>query len=413
MDKETKIYDVIVVGAGPAGLFAALHIAKAGLKIALIEKNNEAGRKLLLSGQGQCNLTQDGDIADFITHYGDKERFVRSALYMFSNGDLREYFDERSVPSFVNEQGKVFPVSLKATEVRDVLLKECKDNGVHLCYSCAVESIDYNGDIFELNTEKFLFKANKLIVATGGKSFPKTGSSGDAYDWAKKLGHSIISPRPSLTAFSIDSYKFSNYAGISFKDVPVSLDKLNGKKHKLHGDLLLTHKGISGPVILHLSRYADAGDTLRVSFVSERNVELFKQKFMDICGRERQVTMRNVLQRYLAKRFADCLLDLAQIKLDAIISQLNKKQIKLVCEFLCEFPMEIKSVGDFSVAMATAGGISCKEINPKTMESKLCKNLYFIGEVLDVDGDTGGYNLQWAFSSAYLAAKSIEKDKLT
>ena len=405
-----NFYDVIVVGAGPSGLFCAYNIAKSGLKVLLLEKNKVAGKKLLLSGQGQCNLTQDGNILDFLKHYPEKERFMKHSLLSFTNIELIKFFESSGVACFVNEKQKVFPKSLNASDVCDCLVYKCERSGVIIKYGRVVTDVEINeeGNYYVYVGSK-QFSAKSVCLATGGKSYPKTGSTGDGFNFAVSLGHKIKLPRPALSPFTISGFQFRDCAGISFKDAKVKLLVENGKPKVMTGDLLLTHKGLSGPVVLHLSRYATDGDSLLVTFVDEHNQEYFRDYFFKECTKCRKKNLNNFLSQFVPKRIVNVLIKSVGVENNVCVSQLNKSTLQHICSLLSGYPMQIKNVGDLNVAMATAGGVDCNEVYPKTMESKIRSGLYFIGELLDIDGDTGGYNLQAAFSTAKIAAESIIK----
>jgi predicted Rossmann fold flavoprotein len=406
-----KTFDAIVIGAGPAGMFAAQLLASGGLTVLLFEKNDTAGKKLLLSGQGQCNLTHAGRIEDFFCRYPEKERFVKHALYAFDNNRLLEFFQAAGITFFTDDNGKIFPGSRKADEIRKCLVNNCRMSDVKVNYNAFVSKLERLEDgAYKVSSQKKDFISRNLLVATGGKSYPATGSTGDGYNFARFLGHNIVAPRPALSSFVIDKYPFRNCAGISFKNIKVKLIPKKNQPVTMSGALLLTHKGLSGPVILHLSRYASDGDQLRINFTQEQKKEKSKEDFLNVCTVERSLSVRTLFKRFLPERIADRLLSEAGVSTGTVLSQLNKKNLLDLCTLLCDFPMRIKSAGNFDEAMVTSGGVDCREIEPRSMESKLHKGLYFIGEVLDVDGESGGYNLQFAFSSAYAAAQNILKN---
>ncbi len=406
-----RTFDAVIIGAGPAGMFSAQLLAGGGLTVLLLEKNDTAGKKLLLSGQGQCNLTHTGRIEDFFCHYPEKERFVKHSLYAFDNNHLMEFFRVAGITFFTDDNGKIFPGSRKAQEIREHLVNNCRIAGVKAEYNAFASKIEHAGDdTYKISSQKKYFISRNLIVATGGRSYPATGSTGDGYNFARLLGHNTIAPKPALSSFVIYKYPFQNCAGISFKNITVKLIPKKNRAVTMRGDLLLTHKGISGPVILHLSRYASDGDELRINFTQEQNKEKSKADFLNVCSVERSLHVRTLFKRFLPERITDRLMAEAGVSTGTVLSQLNKKKLLNLFTLLCDYPMRIKSAGNFDEAMVTAGGVDCREIEPRSMESKLHKGLYFIGEVLDVDGESGGYNLQFAFSSAYAAAQNILKN---
>lgn len=408
--KEMKYYDAIIIGAGPAGLFTAINSSVKNRKVLVLEKNSSAGKKLLISGAGQCNLTHDGSVNDFLNYYGENGRFIKHALFNYTNGDLLSFFRSRGLDFTTNEDGKIFPDTLKSLDVLNILLEECKKKNIDIKYNRRVEGVNYNKEssCFSIKTEKEEYESRYLVIATGGKSYGNTGSTGDGYSFAKDLGHNIEKPMPSLTPLYIKNYPFSELSGISFEDIIITLWRSNKKIKEFKGDILLTHKNISGPGILNFSRYVLPGDILKINFIGTENEEGFRKKFIEYIQSRGKLMVKTVLREYsIPKRFIDKLLELAYISQELKCSELDKKRRKCLIKMLISFPMEVERLGDFHIAMATRGGVSLKEVNPKTMESRIIKGLFFTGEVLDIDGDTGGYNIQAAFSMGKLAGQRI------
>lgn len=407
-----KNYDVIIIGAGPAGLFAAINSAGENKKVLVLERNASAGRKLLISGAGQCNLTHDGSIKDFFNYYGANGRFLKHSLLNYTNDDLLNFFRKRGLDFISNENGKVFPNTLKAIDVLNILLKECKKKNVDIKYDQRVEEVNYNEKniSFTIKTKEQEYKSKYLVISTGGKSYGNTGSTGDGYIFAKNLGHNIEKPMPSLTPLYIKNYPFSELSGISFEDIPITLWRNNKKVKAFRGDILLTHRNISGPAILNFSRYILPGDILKINFIGAENEEGFRLRFIENIQANGKLMIKTMMREYsLPKRFTDNLLKLAGIPENLKCAELNKKTRNNLIGKLISFPMEVERLGDFHIAMATRGGVSLKEVNPKTLESRIVTGLYFAGEVLDIDGDTGGYNIQAAFSMGKLVGQSIGK----
>ncbi|GAB6189848.1 NAD(P)/FAD-dependent oxidoreductase [Marinitoga arctica] len=388
-------YDVIIIGAGAAGLFCASKIKNK--KVLILEKNISPGKKLLISGGGKCNFTNNDDIEDLITHY-NKRNFVKKALFNYSNKDLLKDIDFKYT---ITEEGKIFPKTMNSKTVLKWLLNNINKN-TSIKFNTKISNIEKK-DIFKIKTNHGEFKSDILIVATGGKSYPILGTNGDGYNIAKKFGHNIINPKPALSPIIIKNYPFKDLSGSTINVI------IKKGKSKYYGRLLFTHKGFSGPVVLNNSRYFENGDKLSISFVNFNNEELFRndlQKKMN-----KNILLFDVLKKYnLSKRFIAIMFK--KINLDKRIkcNVLSKKNRNLVINYLYNQKFVIDKVGDFNIAMVTSGGIDTKEIDSKTMESKIVKNLYFIGEVIDIDGDTGGYNIQWAFSSAKSAADFINKN---
>lgn len=404
--------DVIIIGAGPAGLFAAIESGGEERRVLVLERNPSAGRKLLISGAGQCNLTHEGDIKDFLNFYGDNGRFVKHSLFKFSNEDLMDFFKENGLQLICNESGKIFPETLKSSDVLDVLLNECRNRNVKIKYNQRVEEVSHNKEksFFYVKTEDGEYKSKYLVIATGGKSYGNTGSTGDGYIFAKQLGHTVVKPAPALAPIYVKNYVFQELSGVSFENISITLWRSNKKIKSTDGDVLLTHRNISGPGILNFSRYVLPGDTIKINFVGAKSEEGFRSSFIERITSNGKLLVKTVLREFpLPKRFIDKLLEIVNLPEELKCAELNKKARNKLIEMLISFPMEVERLGDYHLAMATRGGVSLKEVSPKTMESRIVSGLYFAGEVLDIDGDTGGYNIQAAISMGRLAAESIIK----
>ncbi|QSX05034.1 NAD(P)/FAD-dependent oxidoreductase [Sedimentibacter sp. zth1] len=403
-------FNTIIIGAGASGLLAACNLN--GVKTLLIEKNTCAGKKMLISGAGQCNFTHSGELDDFLKKYGANSSFLKPALYNFNNNDSIKYFEKLGVESVIRDDGKVFPKSLKANDILSALLQKIKKNKALVKYNCCVAEVKYNSELefFTIKTGNEKFTSKNLIISTGGKSYPITGSTGDGYSIARSLGHSIVETSPCLTPINVAEYKFSELSGVSFKDIQVSLWRNNKKIKETKGDLLLTHKNLSGPVILNFSKYVKVGDIIKINFIgltNDRINELIKK----VTKQNGKQLVKSIFKdTNLSKRFIDKIFYINNIKDDTICSQLSRKDKQSLINSLFSYEFKVESLGGYHIAMATAGGVSLDEVNRKTMQSKLVKGLYFTGEVLDIDGETGGYNIQAAFSTAMLATKSISNN---
>lgn len=403
---------MIIIGGGPAGLFAAIMCANKKQRIALIEKNKSCGRKLLMAGAGKCNITQAGDIHHFLTCYGANAKFLKHALLSFQNEDLLNFFRKRGLEFITTEKGKVFPKSLKSQDVLNVLLEECRRRSIEIHYESAVESLVKEEDLFHLQTAKGTFESSVVVVATGGLSYPHTGSTGDGLVWAKTLGHKIVPTKPALTPLKIKNYELSDMSGTSFEELPYTLWRGGKKIGAYQGDFLLTHTGVSGPGIINNSRYMQSGDVIKCNFVGAESIDEFRSQLTKKLNNGGKTLVKSMVRELnLTKRFADKLLELCGIDENLKCAELNKVTRQKLLTTLTEYEMEVKELGGYHVAMVTTGGVSLKDIKQKTMESKKISNLYFIGEVLDIDGDTGGYNIQAAMSMAYIASKAINETK--
>lgn len=410
--KNPQKYDVIIAGGGPSGLFCAAAVSKNKKKVLLLEKKNSCGKKLLITGLSQCNLTQDGDIKSFFTHYGDNGNFLKSSFLNFTNKDLVRFFNERGLETIVEKGNKVFPRSKKASDVLEILLSECRVNGVEIRCGEAVVSASVSSSqkssLFTVRTNYGEYKGENLVVATGGMTYPATGSAGDGYSIAESLCHSVSDTAPALCSVAISGYEFSGLSGISFENAKISLFHDNKKIKESYGDILLTHKGLSGPGILHMSRYIKSGDTIKISFLPLFTKEAFKKDFSEKISIGGTKKVLSVIQDYgLYERFSKKIFDICNIPYELTCAHLPKDKKNRLSDEICEHSFKVESLAGINEAMVTRGGVSLSEINQKTMESKVCPHLYFTGEVLDIDGDTGGYNLQAAFSTGYAAAKNI------
>lgn len=386
---DYKEYERVIIGAGAAGLyFAASCPGKKGL---ILEKGSAAGTKLLLSGSGQCNLTHSGSIKDFIRHYGENGKRIRTALYQASNLRVKSFFEDRGMDLTERPDGKVFPASMKAADVLDLLLRESRKNGWDIKTRCPAASLSFQED------GRFLIngcvKTRQVIIACGGCSVPASGSDGSIFPLLEHMDLKIVPPRPSLVPVTVQEYPYSSLSGISFQNAGVRIGE-----HRLTGDLLLTHNSFSGPAVLNLSRYALPGVSLSIEYVPEANIHPE--------GDRRQCASFLSETFHLPRRFAETLLRRAAIDPEKKAAVLSKKEKNRLSQLLTSDTFSISGTSGFNAAMATCGGVCLDEVNLKTFESKRYPGLYMIGETLDIDGDTGGYNLQFAFSSALLAAKN-------
>ena len=402
-----KPLSVAVVGAGPAGLMCALTLARGGAATMLFERNAACGRKLLVSGQGRCNLTQDTDADGIAAAFFEKSRFVKPAAYAFTPADARAFFVSCGVPTFVREDGKVFPRSESAVQVRDALTAACRAAGVVFRTGERVTAVDGRGP-FILRGERGESHADAVVLACGGASYPATGSDGSAYALARGLGHAIVPPRPALAGIRIDDPLFTTSAGIAFDDIAVTCGE--GKKAvRSRGAAVCTHQGLSGPVILRLSREIKAGDQVCVDFAPSLGREACVSALCAAASDARSRQVKTVVAEFVPQRLAERLVVGAGIAADARLSQCPKAQLLKVAESVCAYRCRVAAVGGFGEAMATRGGVATDEIDAKTMASRLVPGLYFAGEFMDIDGDTGGYNIQMAFATGVLAAHSVLK----
>ena len=421
MTEVNKKPIVAVIGGGPAGLLAAGTAASYGSTVLLFEKNPQCGRKLLITGSGRCNVTNNAPFNLFLDQYPENKKFLYPAFREFFVEDLQALFHRYNLTLVSEESGKCFPETQKASSVLDVLLAFCKDHRVAFHYKEPVLELSSRDAGWTVKTAGGQYQADSVIIATGGLSYPVTGSVGDGYRLAASLSHSLVPVRPALVPFKISHPDCAPLSGISLKDVPVTLwDKSAAdtprKVATQRGDLLFTHFGVSGPPVLFLSRWLPAGYDSTAAANYQLAVDLLpslsaldlENMFLKIFG----TTPNRQLKTVLGKDFeiphavAAQLVTHCGFKEDIICQDITKAYRKMIVATLKSFDLAIARTRGYKEAMVTAGGISTKEIDPKTMESKLRPGLFFAGEVIDIDGFTGGYNLQAAFSTGYLAGKS-------
>ena len=407
-------YNLIVLGAGPSGLFCAINSSQKGKKTLILEKKKSPGHKLLISGQGRCNITNEAEIQTFLEHYGEHGRFLRPALLGFTNQDLIRFFEDRGLAMIREKGGKIFPKTHRSRDVLEVLTRECEANNVLICYNQAVRSITKAEDKFNVHCIDRTYLSSDLVIATGGCSYPTTGSNGDGYRFARDLGHCIAEVGPALTPVFIENYPFRDLAGLSFPEMDISLYR-HKKIRDQRGDILFTHQGLSGPGILDLSRYIRPADTLKLSFVPTEKRDEVEKWLQNRARLDGGVGLRSLLEDLpnsvpLSSKLIKKILEISGIATDLSLAHLTREMRTHLIDNLTGLPLIVSELGGFDTAMVTRGGVELHQVNPKTMESRLVKRLYLIGEVLDVDGDSGGYNLQAAFSTGMLSARSIKNN---
>jgi len=402
--------DICIIGAGPAGMMAACFAAGGSKKILIIESNTTAGRKLLLTGGGRCNLTHTATTDEIIKAYKPFDRFVRHCIYEFPPHKLLQFFHCRGLETIEEADGCVFPKSQRASDVKQVLLDELKKPDIRILYGSKVQSVKKDEDTFIILSEKFKIAAKSLIIATGGVSWPQTGSTGDGCKFAQLFGHNIIEPKACLVPLVTQEILCSYLAGIGIENVRISC-KINGKKISSPGPMIFTHNGIGGPAVLDLSRLIT--DQLGKNHKAELSIDLLpditeQQLDKKLTENFTQYPKRNiasVIAQYVPKALAEIICGAGGFA-DTAAGQLTKKDRKMLIEKLKSFRLTVLSAEPIEKATVTRGGVDIAQIDPKTMQSRLCSGLFFTGEVINVDGPCGGYNLQFAFSSGFLAGKS-------
>jgi len=409
--------EVIVIGAGPAGLIAAGSAAALGGKVRVLEKMEKPGRKLLITGKGRCNITNDAPQSEFLRHIYPNSRFLKHAFSVFFVRDILELLGRHGLETVVERGGRIFPVSNKSSDVLEAMLKWTNCLGVAIEYGQKVESLIMGeGKVLgvHLNTggRTVEIPAQKVILCTGGCSYPATGSTGDGYKMASAAGHSLELPRPALVPIETEGNKAQRLQGLSLKNVQASV-WVNGRKIKEEfGEMLFTHFGVSGPIILSLSRFVV--DEIRRKNKVEISIDLkpaLDEVKLDLrlirdLNEHGKKKMANIFRLWLPALLIPVFLEETGIDGGKEGNQVNSAERRKTMLLMKDFRFRVSGFRSFKEAIITAGGIPTTEINARTMESKLVKNLYFAGEIIDLDADTGGYNLQIAYSTAWLAGQS-------
>jgi predicted Rossmann fold flavoprotein len=404
---------IVIIGGGPAGLMAAGQAAQLGAKVTLLEKMDTTGRKLFISGKGRCNLTNITPINEFIEHFGPNGRFLRQAFHRYFNDDLLEFFHGLGVPTVTERGGRVFPASGLSSDVVDALVNWATYEGVKIWTQSPVEDIIIqDGLVTGVKTKQAQLDADAVIIATGGASYPGTGSTGDGYTFAESAGHTIVPIRPALVPLVTAGDVAKKLQGLSLRNVAISVWTDGRKSASAFGEMLFTHFGVSGPIILTLSR--GVVDALRAKKEVEISIDLkpaldhgkLDSRLLRDLKEFSNQQYKTILKELLPKTLIPVCIDQTGIAPDKPGHQISASERKQLRTWLKDFRLKIIDHRKFNQAIVTAGGVDLREIDPKTMESRLVKGLYFAGEVLDIDADTGGYNLQAAFSTGWLAGRS-------
>lgn len=401
---------VVVIGGGPAGMMAAGHAAELGASVQLLERNNRLGWKLSITGKGRCNLTNAGDLDRFIEAFGSGGKFLYGPLHRFSPEDLMAFFNQLGLQTKIERGGRVFPVTDSALDVVKTLERWIRKAGVEVHFGSRVTRVTaQNKQITGVAAGEHFYPADIVVITTGGMSYKKTGSTGDGYRFAKDLGHTVNPPRPGLVPFEVADHDIRELQGLSLKNVEASV-YLNGKIAGCEfGEMLFTHYGVSGPIVLTISRAVveslgkgkvEFSINLKPALTEE---QLDKRLIRDLSHRR---ALHNYLPELLPKKLIPVFIRRLKISDERITTQITAVERKRMLELLRDFRMTVTKTRPLEEAIVTAGGISLKEVDPRTMESKIVKGLYFAGEVLDISGVTGGFNLQSAFSTGRIAGEA-------
>ena len=420
--KELVVNKVVVIGGGPAGMMAAITAKENRNDVVLIEKNNQLGKKLLITGKGRCNITSSLDIEEFIKNTPGNGMFLYSAYQQYTNKDIIQFLKKQGLDVKEERGNRIFPVTDKSIDVLKCFTKKMKELNIDIIYNTKVteilvENIDGSTKVTGVKTEKKIWKADKVILATGGKSYPLTGSTGDGYLLAEKLGHHIVPIKPSLVP--LEAYNISEckeLQGLSLRNIQIKLiDKEKNKCiYEDFGEMLFTHFGVSGPTILsasaHLVRYKNINELLenkniilKIDLKPALNDKKLNDRILRDFNETKNKQFKNSLDKLLPQKLIPIIIKRSKIDPNKKVNEITKKEREELIKTIKNFDLIIKKFRPIEDAIITSGGINIKEINPKTMESKKVQGLYFAGEIIDVDSYTGGFNLQIAYSTGYTA----------
>jgi len=414
---------VAVIGGGPAGMMAAISAAEDGNDVILIEKMTSLGRKLLITGKGRCNITSSLDMEDFIKNIPGNGMFLYSAFKNYTNNDIIDFLKKEGLKVKEERGNRIFPITDKSLDVLKCFERKLKSLDVKILFDTRVKEIIVKNNIIEgVETNKEIIKADKVILATGGKSYPLTGSTGDGYYIAQKLGHTVTEIKPSLVPLeTFDKTICKKLQGLSLKNVKIQL--IDKSKNKIiyddFGEMLFTHFGVSGPTILsssaHLVRYKNIEQlfkenkiVLKIDFKPALTEEKLNDRILRDFNEEKNKMFKNSLDKLLPQKLIPVIIEKSNIDMNKKVNEITKIERKNLVKLLKNFEVTIKGFRSIDEAIITSGGIKIKEINPKTMESKIISGLYFAGEIIDVDAYTGGFNLQIAYSTGYTAGKILK-----
>lgn len=414
---EKAAYDVAIIGGGASGLFAAALLRDGKKKVVLLEKNEKLGKKLFITGKGRCNLTNQKPPSEFLTHVCSNPRFLYSSLHAFDSYALMDFFETHSLKLKVERGDRVFPASDKSSDVIKTLQRCIDPQWTTVCLQTKVTAIQKKKNLFVIQAlhqqnTTVSYRAEHVVLATGALSYPLTGSTGDGYAFARSFGHRIMPLRPALVAWESPHAWVHSLAGLTLHNVRLSILQRDKPVKNTFGECLFTHTGISGPAVLYLSSYVPSYDDLQavIDLKPALDPQKLEQRVLRDFEANANKTAKYALDLLLPKRLAKVILSLCHIDLTKPIHQITSKERKSLVCLMKALPLSISGHAGYEQAVITQGGVCTKEIDPKTMRSKLVDGLYVVGELLDVDASTGGYNLQIAFSTAYACVQDLCRD---
>lgn len=414
--KDNDSFDIAVIGGGPAGMMAAGRAAESGVKVVLIEKNETLGKKLLITGKGRCNFTHNEfDIRKIAEKFGRNGRFLYGALALFGAGEVVDFFESRGVKGKVEQGDRIFPEKGNAQDILNVLIKYLTEGKVNILYNAEVTGFKQEkGKISQALLRDRQINADKYIICAGGKAYPQTGSTGDGYRWAGQLGHTIIPPVPALNPVKTSEKWVKELQGLSLKNVSLKLFQNGKKQDERFGEMLFTHFGVSGPIVMDMSKNIGAllknGPVklildLKPALDFKKLDKRIQRDFQEFKGR----MFKNSLKGLLPLSMIPVIIKLSGIEPEKKVDYISREERNKLVHLLKELELTPTGLLGFKWSVVTSGGVALKEVNPNTMCSKKVENLYFAGEILDLDGPSGGYNLQECWSTGYLAGKSAAK----
>ncbi|MDE5943283.1 MAG: NAD(P)/FAD-dependent oxidoreductase [Clostridia bacterium] len=404
---------IAVIGGGAAGLVAAYAAATNGNNVTLFEKNEKCGKKIYITGKGRCNVTHDCTPAEFLNNVVNNSKFMTSSIYAFSPDDTMRFFEDGGLRLKTERGARVFPLSDKASDVTKCLENYCKNVGVTFKFDEQVNKIvNLHSTMFNIITSKQDYTFDKVIVCTGGISYPSTGSTGDGYKFAQNFGHSVVPVKQGLCGLNLKGNCYKQIQGLSLKNVNLTVFYEDKKIKELFGEMLFTHFGVSGPIVLSASSLINRLDLnkvrLSIDFKPALSEEQLDKRLLRDFEEYKNKSISNCLKELLPTALISVMLARCGISSDKKVNSITKIERQLLLTNIKNFDMLVSSLRGFEEAIITSGGVDVKEINPRTMESKLVKGLYFCGEVLDIDAFTGGFNLQIAFSTGFAAGNNIK-----
>lgn len=400
---------VIIIGAGPAGMMAAIEASKNN-NVFLLDGNDKLGKKLFITGKGRCNVTNAKNIGDFFDYIKGNPEFLYSSLYSFTNEDTMKFFESRGIKLKVERGDRVFPLSDKSSDIIKGLKMALKENNVNILFNHKVTDINVvNNKIISVVCNDKIIEGDYFIIATGGASYESTGSKGEGQKFAKKMGHKVVPLKPSLVPIELEEKFVQNLMGLSLKNVNLKIFENNKVVYNELGEMLFTHFGISGPLVLSGSRFIKENEKYKVSIDLKPALDFkaLDNRILRDFKKYSNKEFKNSLNDLLPKKIIDTIIMLSNIKEDKKVNEITKEERKNLVSLLKNLTFNVKGLRSLNEAIVTKGGVDTHEIDPSTMKSKIISNLSFAGEVIDVDAFTGGYNVQIALSTGYIAGSSI------